>query len=119
VAHTGDNGEKPRTITEQQLPILHWVAATPISRPSVLIETLADVMLVRGIPEDLHSDNSPEFMARELRKWLASLGTGNLYIEPGSPWDIGYCESFNGNLRDEYLNGEIFYSLKEAQVVIE
>ena len=58
-------------------------------------------------------------MAQELRKWLANLGTGPLYIEPGSPWENGYCESFNGKLRDECLNGEIFYSLKEAQVVME
>ena len=84
-----------------------------------VIETLAEVMLVRGIPEYLRSDNGPEFVARELRKWLASLGTGTLYIEPGSPWENGYCESFHGKLRDECLNGEIFYSLKEAQVVIE
>jgi transposase InsO family protein len=55
----------------------------------------------------------------ELRKWLAKLGTRTLYLEPGSPWENGYCESFNGKLRDECLNGEIFYSLKEAQVVIE
>jgi len=84
-----------------------------------VIETLADVMLVRGIPAYLRSDNGPEFVARELRKWLGRLGTGTLYIEPGSPWENGYCESFNGKLRDECLNGEIFYSLKEAQVVIE
>ena len=58
-------------------------------------------------------------MARELRQWLAKLGTETLYIEPGSPWENGYCESFNGKLRDECLNGEIFYSLKEAQFVIE
>ena len=84
-----------------------------------VIDTLADVMLVRGIPEYLRSDNGPEFVARELRHWLAKLGTGTLYIEPGSPWENGYCESFNGKLRDECLNGEIFYSLKEAQIVIE
>jgi transposase InsO family protein len=84
-----------------------------------VIDTLAEVMLVRGIPEYLRSDNGPEFVARELRHWLAKLGTGTLYIEPGSPWENGYCESFNGKLRDECLNGEIFYSLKEAQVVIE
>jgi transposase InsO family protein len=84
-----------------------------------VIETLADVMLWRGIPEHLRSDNGPEFVAKELRKWLGNVGTGPLYIEPGSPWENGYCESFNGKLRDESLNGEIFYSLKEAQVVIE
>jgi transposase InsO family protein len=88
-------------------------------RSQEVIETLADVMLVRGIPGYLRSDNGPEFIAQELRKWLESLGTGTLYIEPGSPWENGYCESFNGKLRDECLNGEIFYSLKEARVVIE
>ncbi len=84
-----------------------------------VIEALADVMLFRGIPENIRSDNGPEFVAKELRQWLAKLGTGTLYIEPGSPWENGYCESFNGKLRDECLNGEIFYSLKEAQIVIE
>jgi len=84
-----------------------------------VIETLADVMVWRGIPENIRSDNGPEFVAKELRKWLGNVGTGTLYIEPGSPWENGYCESFNGKLRDECLNGEIFCSLKEAQIVIE
>ena len=84
-----------------------------------VIEALADVMLLKGVPEHIRSDNGPEFVAKELRKWLGSVGTGTLYIEPGSPWENGYCESFNGKLRDECLNGEIFYSLKEAQIVIE
>jgi transposase InsO family protein len=84
-----------------------------------VIETLAEVMVWRGIPEHLRSDYGPEFIAQELQKWLGSLGTGTLYIEPGSPWESGYGESFNGKLRDECLNGEIFYSLKEAQIVIE
>jgi len=84
-----------------------------------VIEALADVMLWRGTPENIRSDNGPEFVAKELRKWLGNIGTGALYIEPGSPWENGYCESFNGKLRDECLNGEIVYSLKEAQVVIE
>jgi transposase InsO family protein len=84
-----------------------------------VIETLADVMVWRGIPEHIRSDNGPEFVAKELRKWLGKVGTGTLYIEPGSPWENGYCESFNGKMRDECLNGEIFYSLKEAQIVIE
>jgi putative transposase len=84
-----------------------------------VIEALADVMLRRGVPENIRSDNGPEFVAKELRQWLRKVGTGTLYIEPGSPWENGYCESFNGKLRDECLNGEIFYSLKEALVVIE
>ena len=84
-----------------------------------VIETLADVMLFVGLPTYIRSDNGPEMVAGALRDWLTGLGTGNLYIEPGSPWENGYCESFNGKLRDEFLNGEIFYSLREAQVVIE
>ena len=84
-----------------------------------LIETLADLMLVQGIPEHLRSDNGPEFIAKRLRQWLSAVGAKTLYIEPGSPWENGYCESFNGKLQDECLKGEIFYSLKEAQVMIE
>jgi putative transposase len=84
-----------------------------------LIETLADVMLEHGVPEHIRSDNGPEFVALKLRQWLSAVGAKTLYIEPGSPWENGYCESFNGKLRDECLNGEIFYSLQEAQVVIE
>ena len=84
-----------------------------------VIETLSEVMLWRGIPEHIRSDNGPEFVARKLRQWLGNLGTGRLYIEPGSPWENGYGESFNGKLRDECLNGEIFYSLQEAQIVME
>jgi transposase InsO family protein len=84
-----------------------------------VIEILADVMLWRGIPEHTYSDNGREFVAKELRKRLANVGTGTLYIEPGSPWENGYCESFNRKLREECLNGEIFYSLKEAQILVE
>ena len=62
---------------------------------SEVIETLSEVMLWRGIPEHIRSDNGPEFLARDLRQWLGNLGTGTLYIEPGSPWENGYCESFS------------------------
>ena len=74
---------------------------------------------MRGQPKFIRSDNGPEFIAQKLRDWLMSLEVKTLYIEPGSPWENGYCESFNGKMRDEFLNGEIFYSLKEAQVLIE
>jgi transposase InsO family protein len=84
-----------------------------------VIETMADVMLERGVPEHIRSDNGAEMTATVVRIWLANLGAQTLYIEPGSPWENGYCESFNGKLRDECLNGEIFYSLKEATAVIE
>ena len=83
-----------------------------------VIETMADVMLVRGVPEHIRSDNGPEMTAKIVRHWLGQVGAKTLYIEPGSPWENGYCESFNGKLRDELLNGEIFYSLKEAKAVI-
>jgi len=84
-----------------------------------VIDTLAEAMVARGVAEHIRSDNGPEFIAKRLRKWLAGLGTRPLYIEPGSPWENGYCESFNSKLRDELLNGEIFYSLREAQVLTE
>ena len=84
-----------------------------------VIETFADVMLQRGIPEHIRSDNGPEMTAKVVRSWFQKIGSKTLFIEPGSPWENGYCESFNGKLRDELLNGEIFYSLKEAKTVIE
>ena len=84
-----------------------------------VLETLADVMISRGTPEIIRSDNGPEFIALALRKWIAKVGTQTAYIEPGSPWENGYCESFNSKLRDELLNGEVFYSLREAEVLIE
>jgi putative transposase len=84
-----------------------------------VIEVVASAMIEHGIPEHIRSDNGPEFIAKDLRKWLADIGTKTLYIEPGSPWENGYCESFNSKLRDEFLNGEIFYSLKEVQVLAE
>lgn len=84
-----------------------------------VIEVLADAMIEHGIPEYIRSDNGPEFVAKELRQWLARTGSAPLFIEPGSPWENGYCESFNSKLRDEFLNGEIFYSLKEVQILTE
>ena len=84
-----------------------------------VIEALSDVMLHRGIPDHIRSDNGPEMTAKVARDWLTQVGAKTLFIAPGSPWENGYNESFNGKLRDELLNGEIFYSLKEAKVVIE
>lgn len=83
-----------------------------------MIEVLAAAMIEHGIPEYIR-DNGPEFVAMELRKWLAQTGAKTLYIEPCSPWVNGYCESFNSKLRDELLNGEIFYSLKEVTILAE
>lgn len=83
------------------------------------IDVFADLMQVHGVPEHVRSDNGPEMISTQLRNWLARIGTKTLYITPGSPWENGYCESFNGRLRDELLNGELFYTLREAQVLIE
>jgi len=88
-------------------------------RSDDVLHCLTDLFLAYGIPEHIRSDNGPEFTAKAVRRWLGKIGVSTLYIEPGSPWENGYNESFNGKLRDELLNGEIFYTLKEAQVLIE
>ena len=80
---------------------------------------LAGLMLRHGIPKHIRSDNGPEFVAKVVRQWLSRLGVETLFIEPGSPWENGYIESFNGKLRDELLNGEIFTTLTEAKVLTE
>ena len=82
-------------------------------------QVLADLMVRHGAPDHIRSDNGPEFTAKAMRDWLARISVKTLYIEPGSPWENGYNESFNGKLRDELLDGEIFYTLTEAKVLIE
>jgi transposase InsO family protein len=84
-----------------------------------VLDTLSTLFITEGVPEYIRSDNGSEFTAKSTREWIGNLGVKTAYIEPGSPWENGYNESFNGKLRDELLNGEIFYSLKEAQVLIE
>jgi len=84
-----------------------------------VIDVLSDLMLERGVPEFVRSDNGPEFVATILRNWLKSLGTNTAYITPGSPWENGYCESFNGKFRDECLAMNWFYSRAHAKVIIE
>jgi hypothetical protein len=83
------------------------------------LERLAWLMATRGVTEHIRSDNGPEFTAGVVRDWLGKVGVKTLFIEPGSPWENGYVESFNGKLRDELLEREIFYSLEEAKVLIE
>ncbi|WP_171123504.1 MULTISPECIES: IS3 family transposase [unclassified Ruegeria] len=84
-----------------------------------VIDALTDLFILRGAPCFIRSDNGPEFVAQAVRDWIAAVGAQTAYIEPGSPWENGYCESFNGRFRDELLNGEVFYSLREAQILIE
>ncbi|AMB43803.1 integrase [Methylobacterium sp. AMS5] len=84
-----------------------------------VIGVLSDLFSLRGVPGHIRSDNGPEFIAKAVQDWIAAVGSQTASIEPGSPWENGYCESFNAKLRDELLNGEVFHTLKEASVVIE
>jgi transposase InsO family protein len=84
-----------------------------------VIEVLYDLFILRGIPTHVRPDNGPEFIAQVLRDWLAAVGSKTAYIMPGSPCEIGCCESFNSKLRDELLSGEIFFTLMEAKIMIE
>ncbi len=87
-------------------------------RSEQVLDCLAELFVERGAPTYLRSDNGSEFTATAVREWLERVGVTTLFIEPGSPWENGFVESFNGKLRDELLNGEIFYTLREALVII-
>lgn len=84
-----------------------------------VIDVLSNLFIMRGVPAFIRSDNGPEFVAQAVQDWIGAVGARTAYITPGSPWENGYIESFNARLRDELLNGEIFCSLREAQIVIE
>ena len=84
-----------------------------------VLDCLGELFVSRGLPDYIRSDNGPEFTAQAVRDWLEKLGVQTLFIEPGSPWENGYVESLNGKLRDELLNGEIFYTLTEAKVLVD
>jgi putative transposase len=88
-------------------------------RTADVIDVLSDLFILRGIPGHIRSDNGPEFVAKSVRAWITAVGAKTAYIEPGSPWENGYVESFNARLRDELLDGEVFYSLREAEILIE
>jgi putative transposase len=88
-------------------------------RAKDVIGVLDYLLMVRGLPKFIRSDNGPEFIADAIRKWLLEKQIGTLYIAPGSPWENGYIESFNGKLRDDVLDREVFYSIKEAKVIVE
>jgi len=105
-------------IDEYTRECLAIIVARKIKNQNV-IDLLFSLFILRGIPAHIRSDNGPEFTAEAIRKWLAKLGVKTLYIEPGSPWENGYIESFNGKLRDELLSREIFTTLQEAKVLIE
>ena len=88
-------------------------------RATDVLETLAELFATHGLPAFIRSDNGPEFTAALIRLWLEALEVQTLFIEPGSPWENGYVESFNGKLRDELLDREIFYTVTEAKILIE
>ena len=88
-------------------------------RSDDVLHCLTDLIVAHGTPEHIRSDNGPEFVARNVREWLGRIGVTTLFIEPGSPWENGYCESFNSKLRDELLAAEQFSTLYEAKVLIE
>jgi putative transposase len=84
-----------------------------------VIDVLSDLFILRGVPGHIRSDNGPQFVAKAVQEWIAAVGAKTAYITPGSPWENGFIESFNARLRDELLDGEVFYTLREAQIVIE
>jgi len=84
-----------------------------------VIDVLSDLFILRGVPGHIRSDNGPEFVAKAVQEWITAVGAKTAYITLGSPWENGYVESFNARLRDELLDGEIFYTLREAQIIIE
>ncbi len=84
-----------------------------------VLHLLAELFTEREVPDHIRSDNGPEFTATAVREWLGKIGVKTLFITPGSPWENGYNESFNGKLKDELIDREIFYSLREAQVLVE
>ena len=84
-----------------------------------VVNAMKDLFILRGASEYIRSDNGPAFIAKKVHDWITAVGAKTAYIELGSPWKNGYCESFNTHFRDELLNGEIFYSLREAHILIE
>lgn len=121
VAERLKDGTKIRTLTvidEYTRECLSLRTGYSLKADDVM-DVLTDLFITRGIPDHIRSDNGSEFTARSIQNWLPKLGIKTLYIEPGSPWENGYNESFNGRLRDECLNGETFHTLKEAQIILE
>jgi len=106
------------TVIDEHTRECHAIDVARNLRNGDVLERLAWLMATRGVPKYIRSDNGAEFTAKAVRNWLSNVGVSTLYIEPGSPWENGFIESFNGKLRDELLNDEIFYTLREAKVLI-
>ncbi len=104
------------TVTDEYTRLA--LAARSITSLDV-IEVMGDLMLVHGVPGHIRSDNGPEFIAKSIRQWLSASGVATVYIKPGAPWENAYAESFISRVRDELSDREIFFTLKEAQVMLE
>jgi transposase InsO family protein len=116
--HDGRRFRMLTVIDEYTRECLAIVVARQLTSDDVL-QVLTDLFVERGPPDHIRSDNGPEFVAKVVRGWLGRVGVTTLFIEPGSPWENGYNVSFNGKLRDELLNAEVFHTLAEARVLIE
>jgi putative transposase len=116
--HDGRRYRMPNVVDEYTHECLAIRVARKLKATDV-IDALSDLFILRGVPGHIRSDNGPEFAAKAVQGWITAVGARTAYIEKGSPWENGFIESFNARLRDELLDGEIFYSLREAQVVIE
>ena len=120
IARTADGKAfKMLTIIDEYTRVCLAILVKRNIKSQDVIDVLFELSIFRGIPEHIRSDNGPEFTAKAVRRWLNRLSVKTLFIEPGSPWENGYIESFNGKLRDELLNREIFYTLQEAKILIE
>jgi transposase InsO family protein len=119
-AEQAERGNNPaaKPMRERDRAAQHPRVARRLNSVDV-VDVLSDLFILRGIPGHLRSDNGPEFVAKTVRTWIAAVGAKAAYTEPGSPWENGFAESFDGKLRDELLDGEVFYSLAEAKVVVE
>ncbi len=120
--HEARKSRRLNVIDEFTPECLHECLAIRIDRrlKSIdVIDVLSDLFILPGVPEPIRSDNGPEFVAKAVQDWIAAVEAKTAYIAPGSPWENGFIESFNARLRDELLDGEIFYSLAEAKIVVE
>src|SRR3979490_2480545 len=109
-----------RSTSSTNLPTNVWAIQVSRRLKSIdVIDVLSDLFILRGVPGHVRSDNGPEFVAKAVQEWIGAVGAKTAYIAPGSPWENGFIESFNARLRDELLDGEIFYTLPEAQIIIE
>ena len=121
VHHRTDDGKAFRTLNildEHSRECLAIRVKRKLNSTEV-IDALTDLFILHGVPAYIRSDNGPEFIAQAVCNWIEAVGAKTAYIEPGSPWEHGYCESINARFRDELLEGKLFYSLREAQILIE